>query len=97
MSTCIVVGPVVSSTPGTNQNGKPMVRVIIEERRQNGEKTYKKRFCVDVYGYNADTARTLNPGDIVKAVGDVGAYVSESKDGKQYANLTLSMANIERI
>lgn len=97
MSTCIVVGRVVSATPATNQNGKPMVRVIVEEQRGFGEKVYKKRFGAEIYGTGADTARALNQGDIVKVVGDVGAYVSESKDGKQYANLTLSMANIERI
>lgn len=97
MSTCVVVGRVVSSTPATNPNGKPMVRVIIEEQRGHADKIYKKRFGVEVYGNNADTARGLNPGDIVKAVGDVGAYVSDGKDGKQYANLTLSMANVERI
>lgn len=97
MSTCVVVGRVVSATPATNPNGKPMVRVIIEEQRGNGEKIYKKRFGVDAYGNAAELARQLNPGDYVKAVGDVGAYVSDGKDGKQYANLTLSMANIERI
>lgn len=89
MNNCQIVGQVTKAKIDTAPSGKRVGKVRVEVRRKYMEKVFTTRFDVQVYGQDAEFAGSLQPGTLVWASGEVGAYANEH-NGKTYANLQLT-------
>ena len=89
MNIGVIVGRVLKAQAAQTKAGKPVGNVRVEVEKAYGEKTFKTRFEVAVYGQDADAASKLQPGTLVSAQGEIGATTREWQ-GKTYANLTLT-------
>ena len=89
MNNCNIVGQVTKAKIDNTPNGKRVGKVRVEVRRKYMEKVFTTRFDVQVYGQDAEFAGSLQPGTLVWASGEVGAYANEH-NGKTYANLQLT-------
>ena len=89
MNNCNIIGRVVKAKMDTTKSGKPVGKARVEVGRKYQDKVFTTRFDVCVYGQDATFAGALQPGTLVWASGEAGAYVSEH-NGKTYANLQLT-------
>lgn len=89
MNIGIIVGRVLKAQSNQTKAGKLVANVRVEVEKTWGEKTFKTRFDVTVYGQDADAASRLQPGTLVSAQGEIGSTTREWQ-GKTYANLTLA-------
>ena len=89
MNTCAIVGRVTKTGAGQSKSGKPVAYVTVETEEPWGEKVFKTRFDVSVYGQDYESASKIEKGALVGATGKVGATTHEWQ-GKTYARLTIT-------